>query len=344
MKALVLEQYNKFVYQDVPEPEAGPEEVLIQVKACGICGSDVHGMDGSTGRRIPPIIMGHEASGVIAAVGAHVREWHVGDRVTFDSTVYCGQCFFCRRGQINLCDHRRVLGVSCGDYRQHGAFAQYVAVPQRVLYRLPDDVTFTRAAMIEALSIAFHAAARTPVSLGDTAVVVGAGMIGLLALQALRLAGCGRIIAVDVDAGRLELARRLGAEVVLAAGDGVPTAVRELTQGRGADIAIEAVGLAATVATGVNVLRKGGTLTLVGNLSPEVSLPLQVVVTRELTLNGSCASNGEYPACLDMLARGAVDVDSLISAQAPLADGAAWFERLYKREPGLMKVILVPSA
>jgi len=343
MKALVLEQYNKFVYQDVPEPKVGPEEVLIRVKACGICGSDVHGMDGSTGRRIPPIIMGHEASGVLAAAGANVREWRVGDRVTFDSTVYCGECFFCRRGQINLCDNRRVLGVSCGEYRRHGAFAEYVAVPQRVLYRLPDDVTFARAAMIEALSIAFHAVARTPISLGDSAVVVGAGMIGLLAIQSLRLAGCGRIIAVDVDAGRLELARRLGADAALAAGDGVPAAVRELTQGRGADLAIEAVGLAATVATGVNVLRKGGTLTLVGNLSPEVALPLQAVVTRELTLNGSCASRGEYPACLDLLARGAVDVDSLISAQAPLAEGAAWFERLHRREPGLMKVILSPD-
>src|ERR1041385_916921 len=130
MKALVLEEYNQFAYGEVPAPEPGPEEVLLAVKACGICGSDVHGLDGSTGRRRPPIIMGHEASGVIAQVGSAVSGWSPGDRVTLDSTIYCGQCEFCRRGLINLCDHRRVLGVSCEDYRQAGAFAEFVAVPQ----------------------------------------------------------------------------------------------------------------------------------------------------------------------------------------------------------------------
>ena len=137
MKALVLHEYNCFEYKDVQEPEIGPDEVLIEVKACGICGSDVHGMDGSTGRRKPPIIMGHEAAGVIAGVGKQVENWSEGDRVTFDSTIYCEECHFCRKGLINLCDNRRVLGVSCDDYRQQGAFAEYVSVPQHILYRLP---------------------------------------------------------------------------------------------------------------------------------------------------------------------------------------------------------------
>ena len=140
MKALVLEAYHRFEYKDVPEPEVGPEDVLIAVKACGICGSDVHGMDGSTGRRRPPVIMGHEASGVIVACGDDVAGWQRGDRVTFDSTIYCGRCHFCRTGRANLCDDRRVLGVSCEDYRRHGAFADFVAVPQHILYRLPEDV------------------------------------------------------------------------------------------------------------------------------------------------------------------------------------------------------------
>src|SRR5262245_40500816 len=122
MKALVLTEYKKFELQDVPVPELGGSDVLVRVKACGICGSDVHGMDGSSGRRRPPIIMGHEAAGVIERVGQGVSSWHVGDRVTFDSTIYCGECSYCRAGQINLCNNRRVLGVSCEDYRQHGAF------------------------------------------------------------------------------------------------------------------------------------------------------------------------------------------------------------------------------
>src|SRR5579871_6068868 len=141
MKALVLRQYHQLDYTDVPEPECGRDEVLVRVKACGICGSDVHGLDGSTGRRRPPLIMGHEAAGVIAATGPGVGEWKPGDRVTFDSTIFCGDCAACRRGQVNLCRHRRVLGVSCEEYRQDGAFAEFVVVPARILHRLPDAIS-----------------------------------------------------------------------------------------------------------------------------------------------------------------------------------------------------------
>jgi L-iditol 2-dehydrogenase len=345
MKALVLEEYKRLVYQDVPEPVMGPEDVLIAVRACGICGSDVHGLDGSTGRRRPPVIMGHEAAGVICRAGSGVSDWKAGDRVTFDSTVYCGQCGFCRAGRINLCNHRRVLGVSCQDYRQQGAFAELVAVPQRVLYRLPDGLSFEHAAMVEPVSIAVHAVGRASLALNDTAVVVGAGMIGLFIIQALRLAGCGRIIAVDVAAGKLELARQLGADEVINSGAKDALAeVLALTRGRGADAVFEAVGLGPTVDLAVRAARKGGSVTLVGNLSPKVELPLQAAVTGELSLLGSCASCGEYPACLDMIGRGAMRVAPLLSAVAPLEEGAAWFERLYRNEPGLFKVVLAPRA
>src|SRR2546423_11599015 len=174
MKALVLKEYKNFAFEEAPTPEPGPGEVLIAVKACGICGSDVHGMDGSTGRRRPPIIMGHEAAGVIAAVGSDVKGWAAGDRVTLDSTIYCGRCEFCRRGQINLCNHRRVLGVSCEEYRQHGAFAEFVAAPQHILNRLPDELSLEQAALAEPFAIALHAVGRRPVVAKATVVVVGA--------------------------------------------------------------------------------------------------------------------------------------------------------------------------
>ncbi len=343
MKALILEEYKKFTYTDMPAPEPGPEEVLIAVKACGICGSDVHGMDGSTGRRRPPIVMGHEAAGVIARTGAAVNNWKTGDRVTFDSTIYCGRCEYCRRGQFNLCDNRRVLGVSCEDYRQHGAFAEYVAVPQHVLYRLPDGLTFEHAALTEPFAIALHAIGRAPVAMDGTVVVVGAGMIGLALVQALRQAGCGRLIAVDVADARLALAREFGAsDTFNSSSANAVEAIADLTRGRGADAAFEAVGISATVGLAVGCLRKGGTLTLVGNLAQKIDFPLQAAVTRELSLHGSCASRGEYPAALQMLALGALKAGGLISATAPLAEGASWFERLYRKEPGLMKVLLKP--
>jgi L-iditol 2-dehydrogenase len=343
MKALVLKEYMKFSYEEAPVPKFGPADVLVAVKACGICGSDVHGMDGSTGRRRPPVIMGHEASGVIAEVGSAVSGWKQGDRVTFDSTVFCGTCKFCRRGDINLCENRRVLGVSCEDYRQHGAFAEYVAVPQHILYHLPDGLSFENAAMVEPVSIAFHAVRRVRPVLDDTAVVVGAGMIGLFVIQALRLAGCGKIIAVDVVPEKLKMARDLGATHTVDSGrEDAVAHIQSLTGGFGADLAVEAVGMAQTVDLAVRCVRKGGSVTLVGNVSPRVELPLQVVVTRELTLYGSCASSGEYPACLDMLVRGSVNAVPILSATAPLVEGASWFDRLYRKEPGLLKVILKP--
>jgi L-iditol 2-dehydrogenase len=343
MKALVLKEYRQFVVEDFPVPDLQPHEVLVRVRACGICGSDVHGMDGSSGRRIPPIVMGHEAAGVIAEIGGAVSGWKKGDRVTFDSTISCGECWYCRRGEINLCENRRVLGVSCGEYRRHGAFAEYVAVPQRILYRLPDNLSFEQAAMVEAVSVAVHAVERTPLSLNASVAVVGTGMIGLLVVQVLRARGCGRIIAIDLDGEKLKLARQFGATHTLQAAEpDVQEKIRALTDGRGVDAAFEVVGLPATVKTAIESVRKGGSITLVGNLKPQVELPLQAVVTRELTLIGTCASAGEYPACLDLIASGKVNVTDFISATPPLEEGAQWFERLYAGEKGLMKVLLKP--
>ncbi|HET7347280.1 MAG TPA: alcohol dehydrogenase catalytic domain-containing protein, partial [Acidobacteriaceae bacterium] len=192
MKSLLLEEYGKLAVADLPKPSPGEQEVLVRVAACGICGSDVHGYDGSSGRRIPPLVMGHEASGVVEAVGPGVKEYRSGDRVTFDSTVYCGKCTYCKRGEVNLCDNRQVIGVSCGDYRRNGAFAEYIVIPERILYRLPAKMSYPEAAMLEATSVALHAVKVSGVKKGDTALVVGAGMIGLLTMQALKANGVGR--------------------------------------------------------------------------------------------------------------------------------------------------------
>ncbi len=301
---------------------------MIRVRACGICGSDVHGMDGRTGRRIPPIVMGHEAAGVIEAVGAGIEGWSVGERVTFDSTVYCGHCPYCLRGEVNLCDNRRVLGVSCGEYRQDGAFADYVAVPARILYRLPEGLTYERAAMAEPVSIALHAVNRSGIQKGQSAAVIGVGMIGLLIVQALRERGAGEIVAIDLDEDKLALAREFGATHTAFEGP--------------VDVAIEAVGIAPTIRSAIENTKKGGKVVLVGNLSPGVEIPLQVVVSRELDLLGSAASQGEYPESLAMIADGRIQVDPLISARTGLEDAGDWFDRLYKGEKGLMKVMVEP--
>jgi L-iditol 2-dehydrogenase len=342
VKALILTAPSHLVYGEVPVADLSDDDVLVEVRACGICGSDVHGMDGSTGRRLPPLVMGHEACGVIAKLGASVSGWSVGERVTFDSTVSCGRCHFCLQGRVNLCDERRVLGVSCDEYRRDGAFAEYIAIPARILFRLPDELGFAQAALLETLSVAVHAVGRVGVSPGDTAVVVGTGMVGLLVVQALRARGCEHVIGVDIDPDRLVLAEQLGAETICGTAETVSAEVRERTGGMGADLAIEVVGLTAAIETAVTSVRKGGRVGLVGNLSPRIDLALQWAVTRELTLYGSCASAGEYPECIELLSAGKINVDPVISAVAPLSEGATWFERL-RSGPGLMKVVLEPT-
>jgi len=343
MKALVLDKYMELNYRDFPDPKIEANEVLIKVKACGICGSDVHGMDGSTGRRQPPLVMGHEASGIIVEIGSEVRNRQKGDRVTFDSTIYPLEDWYTRKGHYNLSDNRKVLGVSPGDYKKHGAFAELVSVPAHILYKIPDNVSFEQAAMAEPIAVALHAVNISRIQMEQSAVVVGTGMIGLFIVNLLKIAGADPIIAVDLDDKKLELSRAFGATHTLnSSGKDIFEKIQQLTSNRKADVAFEAVGITETVSLCINSLRKGGTAVLVGNLTPEVTVPLQKIVTSQFSLLGSCAINGEYEAVLDLMASGKVNVEKMISATAPLSQGAQWFNRLYKKEPGLNKVILVP--
>jgi L-iditol 2-dehydrogenase len=342
MKALVHTAPYVMELQDWPVPAYGPDDLLIRVKACAICGSDVKGYSGKTGRRQPPIIMGHEASGVVEAVGANVVGFKPGDRVCFDSTVYCQRCAYCLSGQRNLCSNRQVVGVSEGTYRRHGAMAEYVVVPYWIAVHMPDNLSFAQAALIETAAVGVHAANRTPLQLNDAVVIVGAGAIGLVALQAIRLKGAGKVIVTDLSRPRLELAKKLGADVTIPAETpDLVDALRAAVGPEGADAVLEAVGIQATVDTALKITRKGGALTLIGNVMPRVEIGLQEVVTREITLYGVCASNGEYPDCVDLVASGRIRVDPLITETARLEDGQAIFDRLYRgAEENLRTVFL----
>jgi (R,R)-butanediol dehydrogenase/meso-butanediol dehydrogenase/diacetyl reductase/L-iditol 2-dehydrogenase len=344
MKALLMKEYKKLFFTDVPDPEiASGHDVLIRVRAAAICGSDVHGFDGSTGRRKPPIIMGHEAAGEVVETGGEVRDFRPGDRITFDSTIYCGRCFFCQRGQVNLCDNRMVLGVSCDEYRRDGAFAEYVVAPDHICYPLPPGLSFEEAAMTEPAGVAAHALRITPVTLNETTAVVGAGLIGLLLIQMIRASTPGKIIALDTDPARRRISLSFGADAALdPAGRDLGEAIGAATGGRGVDRVFEAVGAAASIGTAVSIVRKGGSVTLIGNVSPAVELPLQSVVSRQISLFGSCAIAGEYPLVLDLMARKKIDLLPLMSKKAPLGEGQIWFDKLYRREDNLLKVVLIP--
>jgi L-iditol 2-dehydrogenase len=342
MKALVHTAPYVLEYTDWPKPVGGPEDLIVRVRACAICGSDIKGYSGKTGRRQPPIIMGHEASGIVESAGDKVEGFSPGDRVTFDSTIYCRMCSFCQSGHLNLCDNREVLGVAEGTYRRHGAMAEYVAVPYWIAVKMPDSLSFAQAALVETASIGVHGANRTPLSLNDTVVIVGAGGVGLVALQAMRLKGAGKLIVTDLSPSRLEMARSMGADVVIRAdAPDMMDQLRAATGPQGADAAVEAVGVQATFETALEITRKGGSVTLIGNVAPQISMALQSVVSREITLYGVCASNGEIPDCVELIASGKLNVDPFISDYASIEDGQQVFDRLYKGVEGNIRTVFL---
>jgi L-iditol 2-dehydrogenase len=343
LKALLYTKPYCFEYSDFPDPEVGDDEVLISVKACGICGSDVQGFTGKTGRRIPPLIMGHEAAGTVEETGENVKGFEKGDRVCFDSTVYCNKCQSCRKGLYNRCDKRQVLGVSTPEFKRHGAFAEYVAVPWWIVSKIPDNMSFTQASLLEPASIGTHASNRAPISTNDTVVVIGAGTIGLFILQAARLRGAVRVFAADINEFRLGLAKKLGADEVInpLQSDLRETILKE-TENKGADVTFEAVGYAKTFLDGVSITKTGGHLVAVGNLEKTAEFNLQELVARELTFAGSYASSGEFRDCIDLVASGKINVEPLISDVLPLEKGPEAFDRLLKAEENLLKIVLEP--
>ena len=347
MQALVLTSYSNLEIQDAPRPEPGPGEVRVDIRAVGICGSDVHGYDGSSGRRVPPLVMGHEASGVIGAVGPGVEAWKPGDRVTFDSTVYRLDDWYSRRGQYNLSDGREVLGVATPGFSRAGCFAESVVMPAHILYRIPEGVAFEHAALVEPYGVAMHAVRLADIEPGRTAAVVGCGTIGLCIVQVLVAAGMRHIVAIDLDEQRRTLARTMGAtHDIDPRGEGdapVSRLLGSLTEGRGADYSFEAVGSSRPLNTAIAAVRRGGTVVLVGNIAAEATIPMQKIVTNQIRLQGSCAISGEFDQVLALLAAGKLKPDLLVSRIAPLSQGPEWFRRLHDAEPGLLKVILQPN-
>ncbi len=332
MKALVYEGPYQLSLQNIPDPVPGPHEVVVRIKSVGICGSDVHGYTGTTGRRLPPLVMGHEASGIVEAVGSEVALIETGAPVCFDSTVFCRQCAACGAGQFHLCANREVLGVSVPGMKRQGAMAELVALPWWTLHLIPDSITFTDAALLEPVSIALHAVRRGYLHQGESVVVIGAGTIGLLILQVCLMVGASAVTVVDINPDRLRIAAEMGAHHTA-------TKVPEDTS---ADLSFEAVGIGSTLRAAVGALCRGGRTVLVGNLTPEVSIDVQGIVAQEWSLIGTYASGGAFADALHLVSTGAVNPRPLVSEILPLSAGAEAFRRLHGGQEALLKVVLEP--
>jgi L-iditol 2-dehydrogenase len=328
MQALVYQAPWKMTLEDVPPPTAQAGEVVVGVKAVGICGSDVHGYTGSTGRRTAPMIMGHEFSGVVQAVGDGVASAKPGDEVIVTPIFpYSGV------GQ------RRVLGV----FSTPGAYAEQVVVHESMLLPKPANVSWRQAAMAEPLSVALHAISRSRIPLMGTVAVVGAGTIGLLAMMTARLAGAGRVIVTDMSPHRLEMAEELGADLVVNIKDQDPVqTILDYTNGIGVDCAIEAVGIAPAVQQAHKVTRNGGHITWIGNSDRMIDLDMQEVVTRELTVTGTYGFREEFPLAIQAIASGRINVDPMMERVATLAEGPQLIHDLAAGTSDLIKVILEP--
>ena len=311
MKAVVVEGPHQVSVQDIPEPVAGPKDVVVQVAACGICGTDIHILDGEFPPTTYPIVIGHEFGGTVASVGEQVVGIKVGDRVGVDPTVNCGECYFCQRGKGNLCERWNAIGVGA----LNGGFAECVAVPERCVYPLPDDMSFKAAALIEPVSCVVHGFHLIDPRPGDSYLIYGAGPMGLQNAAVARFNGASVVAIIDLNPARLEIARSFGFEVV-------GTSLEEVRHvaPRGFDTVIEATGRTKVAELAIDAVIRGGTLLLFGVCPPEETAAYNPfkIYNEEITVIGTMAVLNSYGPAIDLLAAGALDTDKMVTHTFPI--------------------------
>jgi threonine dehydrogenase-like Zn-dependent dehydrogenase len=344
MQALMWTGPSAMEMQTVSEPELGTDGVIVDVQAVGICGSELGGYLGHNSLRVPPLIMGHEAAGIVAAVSADVRfadgtPATVGARVTFNPLITCGACEYCLASRENLCPKRRLIGAHVP-----GAFAQRVGVPARLCYPVPGRVSFTTASLAEPLACALRAVETAALSPGQTLAILGAGPIGLFCLRAAVEAGIERVLISDIDERRLALARAWGATAIVNSrtDDLVPSA--KVFAPFGPHAVIDAVGSDATRAQAISAVKPGGRVVLIGLHAEASSFAANYAIRQEITVAGTfgyVAKN--YAAAVDMLICDKIAVSNDWVAQRPLADGRASFDELISGKSQYAKIVLIPS-
>lgn len=339
MKALRYPAWDVLDIADVDEPVLAAGELLLDVAAVGICGSELEAVKHRSPRRTPPLVMGHEFCGEVSATAPDVTEFKVGDRVVANSLIPCGRCRECRRGASHLCQDRGIFGMN-----RPGAFAERVAVPARVLLPLPERVSPLEGALVEPLANGVHVWSMLAAKFPETVVVVGCGTIGLLALQVARAGGALRLVAVDVSDTRLRMAQAVGAEPLFnPTRDAVVNEIRAFTRGRGADVVIDAAGSPATRRLAVEAVRAGGEVVWIGTHGDVTELGGRDVVLGERRISGSYSTTSEdMETAIGLFAHGRIDIEPW-TRPFPLADGARVFRQLLDAPPAeYAKAILLP--
>lgn len=339
MKAAVLQDYFKIAIEEVPEPEPAPNEVKIRVVATGICGSEMHAYKGTHPFRHPPSILGHELAGDIVAVGSRVKGFAVGDRVTIDPQRVCGVCDDCKAGYPNACAEKIMLGVQ----EWTGSFGEYIVCPESQLYRLPDHVSYEEGSMVEPLAVGVHAIRQGEVKPGDSVLVLGGGTIGLSALAGAIDAGATTTILTDAFDFNLAIARRMGATATVnVRQQDVTQVVREITDGKGVDVAVVAVGLTAVLNQAIATVKKRGIVVLVGlfEQAPTIQDTFAIIGSERMIRGSQTYRPQDVERALELIASGRTDVKAMITHRLPMSQVAQAFEMVDKRTEDCVKVVL----
>jgi len=344
MHAAFLHDIGDIRLEEVPIPALdGGDQVLVQIKAVGICGSDMHYFEhGRIGSYVveEPLILGHEAAGQVVAVGEQVTQLRPGDRVAIEPGRTCGKCEFCKSGRYNLCPQVVFLGTP----PVHGAFREYLTWPADFLFKLPDQLSYEEAAMIEPLAVGVHAVRLASIGLGDSVAVLGAGPIGLVSLQAAIAAGATLTIVTDVIPSRLQMAQQLGATHTLDANGDIVDIVMELTEGRGIDVVIDCVGLAETLRQAIQLARRGGHIQIVGMAEDSANdFPIFGINNAELSLAGTFRYANCYPPAIAAVADGKINVKSLITHRFSLTETPEAIAWVVANKEQVIKAVIHPT-
>lgn len=314
MKVAVMEGIGKMGFEEREIPKPKDNEVLVKLEYVGICGSDLHYYEtGAIGDYVvePPFVLGHEPGGVVVEVGKNVSHLKVGDRVALEPGKTCGHCEFCKEGKYNLCPDVVFFATPPVD----GVFQEYVAHEAELCFKLPENVSTLEGALIEPLAVGFHAAIQGDAHLGQKAVVMGAGCIGLVSMMALKARGVSDVFVVDIMDKRLEKAMELGASAVInGAKEDVEERIRELTEGKGADLVIETAGTEITTRQAIHIAKKGSNIVLVGySKSGEMTLPMSLVLDKELTFKTVFRYRHIYPMAIEAVSAGKVNLKGIVT-------------------------------
>jgi len=338
MKILQFNGPWLFSIEEAPTPSFGPEEVLIRADAVGICGSDIHGFTGESGRRKPGMVMGHEVAGTVVKAGTKVASLRPGDRVAVYPTQGCGTCRHCLAGMEHICPSKRILGVNAGHW---GAMADFFTCHQRQAFRLDPRIDPAIGLFAEPLAVALHAVNRMSPAENAILAIVGAGTIGMALVVVLRDLGFESVFIIDKIDEKLELARKFGAKTIHADHDLAAQIIADETGGRRANGVFEAVGMAATVRAAYDLCDFGGTVVLIGNLAKEFTLPLQGVTSNETTLRGSYGFNrAEFEEAVHLASKKESLLGQLISGSCSLEETPGVMARMARGELQALKMVI----